>query len=127
MIKVITIGAGITRNTLTLLCGLDHWLASALKRYIMRKEIKMAYSPLPQGVLIQATRAVANVAQLSNQLKRKENWAANLFGRTVKRALLVLVIGGAAILFSGCLSVNVHKETDQPAPVVVVPNDHPNP
>jgi hypothetical protein len=93
----------------------------------MNREMKMPSSSLPQGVLIRATKAVADAVLLSNQPKRKESWTANIFGKTLKRALLALAIGGAVLTFSGCFSVHVHHETDQPAPVIVVPQDHPNP
>jgi hypothetical protein len=43
-----------------------------------------------------------------------------------KRVLLAMMITGAAAIVCGCLSVHVHKE-EQPSPVIVVPNDHPNP
>jgi len=48
-------------------------------------------------------------------------------GKIFKRGLLPLAIAGAAMLFSGCISVHVHKDEEQPSPVIVVPNDHPNP
>ena len=48
-------------------------------------------------------------------------------GKNFKRGLLPLAIAGAAVLFCGCISVHVHKDEDQPPPVIVVPNDHPNP
>ena len=58
----------------------------------------------------------------------------NIPGRTLKQALLGLAIGGVAAVGAGCLSVHVQKETDQPptviqqpAPVIVQPNDQPNP
>ena len=45
--------------------------------------------------------------------------------KVVKRILTGLLIAGASAL-SGCLSVHVHHDTE-PAPVIVVPSDHPNP
>jgi hypothetical protein len=48
-------------------------------------------------------------------------------GKILKRAALVLAIAGVASTFCGCLSVHVHKDEEQPSPVIVVPQDHPNP
>jgi hypothetical protein len=45
----------------------------------------------------------------------------------LKRGLLALAIAGVAATVCGCLSVHVHKDEEQPSPVIVVPNDHPNP
>lgn len=53
--------------------------------------------------------------------------AKHVFGRTSKRALLSLAIGGIAAAGAGCLSIHTHKDVEQPAPVVVAPNNPPNP
>jgi hypothetical protein len=60
---------------------------------------------------------------------RREFKMAN--GRSIqppfRRAMLALAIAGVAATVYGCFSVHVHKDEEQPSPVIVVPNDHPNP
>ena len=46
--------------------------------------------------------------------------------RILKGAVLALATAAMAVTLTGCLSVHVHKDTE-PAPVIVVPNDHPTP
>jgi hypothetical protein len=63
-----------------------------------------------------------------NRIAGNQNWKVKFAsGRAVRRALLALGVAAAAATISGCLSVHVHKDVDQPAPVVVVPSDHTNP
>jgi len=47
--------------------------------------------------------------------------------RAGKPVLLALALAGMAILFSGCFSLHVDKESNPPPQVIVVPQDHPNP
>jgi hypothetical protein len=57
----------------------------------------------------------------------KGTWTRNGFDRTIVRALLSLAVAGVAVTLSGCLSIHTQKETDHPAPVIVVPQNNPNP
>jgi hypothetical protein len=59
--------------------------------------------------------------------KLQTNGTVGTEERVLKRFMLALIITGVAATFCGCLSVHVHKDEEQPSPVIIVPNDHPNP
>ena len=63
---------------------------------------------------------------MRNEL-RVDGRATAKAGGILKRVTLALAIAGVTATVSGCLSVHVHKDEEQPSPVIVVPNDHTNP
>jgi hypothetical protein len=94
----------------------------------MRKEVKIVRGLISREVDPFATKVLPDPSALNPTTTSKaDNWSRTIFGRAVRRALLAISIMAAAAALSGCLSVHVHKDVDQPAPVIVVPNNQPSP
>jgi hypothetical protein len=88
----------------------------------MKKRFRLNYEALPQGTLLRAARAVSRSSL--KVIEPAANRVTRPYGRALVRSLAILSLGAAAMLLSGCLSVHVQHEAEQP---VVVPENPPPP